>query len=75
MRTRVCVCVCGFGGTGSLRRTQVVFSILIRRQRSLAWVAGRCRNYIWLAWALTLEENSEAPSEVSSHNLINPPQT
>lgn len=54
-------------------RTQVLVSILIRRQGSLAGVDGRCRNYIWLAQALTGEENSEAASEVSNHNLTNPP--
>lgn len=54
-------------------RTQVVVSILIRRQGSLARVGGRCRNYIWLARARTREENSEAACEVSNHSLINPP--
>lgn len=33
-------------------RTQVVVSVLIRRQGILAWVGDRFTNYIWLGWAL-----------------------
>lgn len=47
----MCVCVV-LEALRACARTQVVVSVLIRRQGSLEWVGGRFMNYIWLAWAL-----------------------